>query len=166
MSLLTLNQNDSERKYAATICRNCIYLTRLLSENWPLSVFLVSNSTWKFDRRVKRGCSLVCKLRALIILKSFRSFNDITDRGKTKFLRSSVTNFSFNSVKLSLNLCNISLFPILSLTQNLVRESLLLSTSLLRMTDWTFLGKPSPLASNIYCRKFLDEDELQKSEYI
>ena len=30
--VLTLNQSHSERKYAATICKNCIYLTRFLSE--------------------------------------------------------------------------------------------------------------------------------------
>ena len=59
--------------------------------SWPLSVFSVTNSTWKIDRRFKKwyvcesrvlGQPIFCrhfKLRASITLKSFISFSDITE---------------------------------------------------------------------------------------
>ena len=93
--------------------------------NWPLSVFSVANSTWKIDRRFKQshecesrfpGQPIFCryfKPRASIILKSFRSFSDITEVKQN--LRSIVTDFNFGAVKLPLNVPNIALFLILSL---------------------------------------------------
>ena len=55
----------------------------------------------------------IFKPRASIILKSFRSFSDITEVKQN--LRSIVTDFNFGAVKLPLNLPNIALFLILSL---------------------------------------------------
>ena len=89
MYVFTLNQSDSERKYAATICKSGIYLTRFLSEIDRLVYFQFQiqyessiedlNSGLLSGLRTARSRPANIKLRALFILKLFRSFNDITE---------------------------------------------------------------------------------------
>ena len=125
--------------------------------NWPLSVFSVANSTWKIDRRFKQ--SHECESRSAGILNPVLrlSFSDITEVKQN--LRSIVTDFNFGAVKLPLNLPNIALFLILSLSRKPVRESPLLSKSLLKLTEPFWISHVSCvfLASDIYFRKFLAE---------
>ena len=143
MYVFTLNQSDSERKYAATIYKNGIYLTRFLSEIDHLVYFQFQIQHESSIEDLNSGCSPVCELRvpgqpilnsALWLSSNYSDRLMILQR-QNKILRSSVTNFSFGAVKLPLNLRNISLFPILSLTRNPVRESPLLCIGLLRLTD-------------------------------
>ena len=87
-------------------------------------------------------------------------------RGKTKSpesLRGIVTDFNFGAIKLLLDLPNISLFLILlilSLARKPVRESPLLSISLLKLTEPFWISHVSSVfffASDIYYRKVLAE---------
>ena len=75
-----------------------------ISKQWLLSSLMQTAWSW----------TAMFKLRALLFFKSLRSFTDIF-MGKTKSLRSSLSNYSFGAEKLPVNLRNISLFPILSL---------------------------------------------------
>jgi len=57
--VFTLNQSDSERKYAATIYKNCIYLTRFLSEIDRLVYFQFQIQHESSIKDLNSGCSPV-----------------------------------------------------------------------------------------------------------
>ena len=62
LHVFTLNQSDSERKYAEAICKNCIYLTRFLSEIDRVVYFQFQIQHESSIADLNSDCSPVCEL--------------------------------------------------------------------------------------------------------
>ena len=137
-----------ERRYAAAIYKNCIYLTSFLSQIDRLVSFhpafqlkiqleksiedfkmLNVNSSVCANRLFPASQYSAGILNPALRLPSNRSDHSVILQRQNKIicLRSIVTDFNFGAVKLLLNLPNIALFLILSLSRKPVRESPLLS---------------------------------------
>jgi len=145
--VFTLNQSDSKRKYAATICKNCIYLTRFLSEIGRLVYFQFQIQHESSIEDLNSGYSPVCELRvpgqpilnSALRLSSNRSDGSMILQRQNEIPEKQCNQFRFRSCKTTTQ--SAQYFSISSVTHTKagsrkpVRESPLLSMSLLRLTE-------------------------------
>ena len=135
-----------ERGYLAAIYKNCIYFTSFLSQIDCLVSFQLQIQHEKSIEDLNSGMYAnrvfpASQYSAGILNSAPRLLSNRSDhlvilqRRNKKSLGSIVTDFNFGAVKLALNLPNIALFLILSLPRKPVRESPLLSKSLLKLTE-------------------------------